>query len=102
LDWGKSSQHRAHCSHWRRLDKAQASFLPVTILAIWKRRTAKKTLEVLSMDNYITMQPPLPADTWAAEVTKIQKNYGAVIPDEATKKIVSYLQANYSTEARKH
>jgi mono/diheme cytochrome c family protein len=52
--------------------------------------------------NYITTQPPLPADTWAAEVTKMQKTYGAVIPDEATKKIVSYLQANYTPETRKH
>ena len=51
---------------------------------------------------YITMQPPLPADTWAAEVTKMQKNFGAVIPDEAAKKIVSYLQANYTPETRKH
>lgn len=52
--------------------------------------------------NYITMQPPLPADTWAAEVTKMQKTYGAVIPDEAMKKIVSYLQANYTPDTRKH
>jgi hypothetical protein len=41
--------------------------------------------------NYITMQPPLPANTWAAEVAKMHKTYGAVIPDEETKKIVSYL-----------
>jgi hypothetical protein len=52
--------------------------------------------------NYITMQPPLPADIWAAEVTKMQKTYGAVIPEEATKKIVSYLQTNYTPETRKH
>ena len=52
--------------------------------------------------NYITMQPPLPADTWAAEVAKMQKTYGAVIPEEAAKKIVSYLQANYTPETRKH
>ena len=51
---------------------------------------------------YITMQPPLPADTWAAEVTKMQKTYGAVIPEEAMKKIVSYLQANYTPDTRKH
>jgi uncharacterized protein (DUF697 family) len=48
------------------------------------------------------MQPPLPADIWAAEVTKMQKTYGAVIPEEATKKIVSYLQTNYTPETRKH
>ena len=58
--------------------------------------------DVCHSPNYITMQPPLPADTWTAEVTKMQKTYGAVIPDEATKKIVSYLQANYTPDTRKH
>jgi mono/diheme cytochrome c family protein len=52
--------------------------------------------------NYISMQPPLPADTWAAEVTKMRKTYGADIPDEAAKKIVSYLQANFTPDTRKH
>ena len=52
--------------------------------------------------NYIRMQPPLAADTWAAEVAKMQKTYGAVIPEEAMKQIVSYLQANYTPETRKH
>ena len=51
---------------------------------------------------YITMQPPLPAETWGAEVAKMQKTYGADIPDEVTKKIVRYLQANYTPDTRKH
>jgi hypothetical protein len=51
---------------------------------------------------YITMQPPLPADTWAAEVTKMRKTFGAEIPDETADKIVRYLQANYTPDTRKH
>ena len=51
---------------------------------------------------YITMQPPLPVDTWAAEVTKMEKTYGAQIPDEVAQKIVHYLQAYYTPETRKH
>jgi hypothetical protein len=52
--------------------------------------------------NYITMQPPLPADTWAAEVNKMEKTYGADIPDEITQKVIHYLQAHYTPETRKH
>jgi hypothetical protein len=50
---------------------------------------------------YITMQPPLSADTWAAEVTKMQKTYGADIPDEISKKIILYLGSHYTPETRK-
>lgn len=52
--------------------------------------------------RYITMQPPLPAKTWAAEVTKMEKTLGAPIPDDATKKIIEYLQTHYAPETRKH
>jgi len=51
--------------------------------------------------RYITMQPPLPAAAWEAEVTKMKKSFGATIPDEATSKIVRYLQAHYTPETRK-
>jgi hypothetical protein len=50
---------------------------------------------------YITMQPPLPADTWAAEVTKMRKTFGADFPDEIADKVVRYLQANYTPDTRK-
>jgi hypothetical protein len=50
---------------------------------------------------YITMQPPLSADTWAAEVAKMQKTYGADIPDEISKKIIVYLGSHYTPETRK-
>jgi mono/diheme cytochrome c family protein len=51
--------------------------------------------------RYITMQPPLPAATWEAEVTKMKKTFGATIPDEAIAKIIQYLQTHYTPETRK-
>jgi hypothetical protein len=43
--------------------------------------------------RYITNQPPLPRETWAAEVTKMQKTYSAPIPDDKVAEIVNYLVA---------
>jgi cytochrome c5 len=51
--------------------------------------------------RYITMQPPLPAATWAAEVNKMTKTFGAPIPEATAKKIISYLQTHYTPETRK-
>jgi mono/diheme cytochrome c family protein len=51
--------------------------------------------------RYISMQPPLPAATWEAEVNKMNKTFGAAIPDENTRKIILYLQAHYAPENRK-
>jgi cytochrome c5 len=51
--------------------------------------------------RYITMQPPLPAAAWEAEVTKMMKTYGAPIPEATAKKITAYLQAHYAPENRK-
>lgn len=51
--------------------------------------------------RYITMQPPLPAATWEAEVAKMNKTFGAAIPEDATQKILRYLQAHYTPENRK-
>ena len=51
--------------------------------------------------RYITMQPPLPAATWDAEVNKMIKTFGAPIPDATAKKIISYLQQYYTLENRK-
>jgi hypothetical protein len=52
--------------------------------------------------RYITMQPPLPAATWEDEVNKMNKAYGAGIPEDTAKKIVEYLQTHYTSESRKH
>ena len=52
--------------------------------------------------TYITMQPPLPAATWEAEVNKMNETFGAALPDDRTKKkIIQYLQAHYTAENRK-
>jgi hypothetical protein len=51
--------------------------------------------------RYITMQPPLPAATWEAEVNKMNKAYGAGIPDDTAKKIIAYLRTHYTPETRK-
>ena len=50
---------------------------------------------------YITMQPPLPAATWEAEVNKMVKTFGAAIPDDNARKIILYLQSHYGVENRK-
>ncbi|HEX4542141.1 MAG TPA: cytochrome c [Candidatus Acidoferrum sp.] len=51
--------------------------------------------------RYISMQPPLPAATWEAEVNKMNKAFGANIPEAVSQKIVRYLQANYTPETRR-
>lgn len=51
--------------------------------------------------RYIPMQPPLPAVTWESEVAKMNKVFGAAIPDDSSQKIILYLRAHYTPENRK-
>ena len=51
--------------------------------------------------RYITMQPPLPAAMWESEVNKMNKTFGAGIPEENARIIFLYLQAHYTAENRK-
>src|SRR5580704_3070169 len=51
--------------------------------------------------RYITMQPPLPPETWAAEVNKMVKVMGQPIPDDVQPVIIKYLQTHYTPEGRK-
>jgi hypothetical protein len=51
--------------------------------------------------RYITMQPPLPAATWEAEVDKMNKAFGAAIPEVNTQRIMLYLKTHYTAENRK-
>jgi len=51
--------------------------------------------------TYITMQPPLPAPTWAAEVDKMIKTFGASISDDVAKQITQYLQSHYTPDTRR-
>lgn len=49
--------------------------------------------------DYVRMQPPtLPRATWKAIVTKMQKTFGAPIPDDAIDPIVDYLVKTYGAE----
>ena len=50
--------------------------------------------------RYITMQPPLLAASWAAEVKKMNESFGAGIPEDSTQKIILYLQVHYTPENR--
>ena len=52
--------------------------------------------------SYVTMQPPLPAATWDAEVTKMQKAFGMDIPADSQARILKYLETHYTPETRKH
>lgn len=40
---------------------------------------------------YIQNQPDLPEKTWTAIVTKMQKTFGAPVPDSSVNEIVQYL-----------
>jgi hypothetical protein len=51
--------------------------------------------------RYITMQPPLSPDIWAAEVNKMVKVMGQPIPDDVQSVIIKYLQTHYTLETRK-
>jgi len=51
--------------------------------------------------RYITMQPPLPAATWDAEVQKMVKTFGATIPEADAQKIAQYLHEHYTPETRR-
>lgn len=43
--------------------------------------------------RYVQMQPDLSEKTWLALVTKMQKSFGAPVPDSSVKEIVQYLVA---------
>ena len=51
--------------------------------------------------RYITMQPPLPAQTWEAEVKKMVNVMGQPIPEDVQGQIIKYLQMHYTPETRK-
>lgn len=47
--------------------------------------------------RYITMQPPLPPQTWEATVRKMIAVHGAQIPEEVAGPIIAYLRARYGS-----
>jgi hypothetical protein len=52
--------------------------------------------------RYITMQPPLPAATWDAEVNKMIQTFGMTNPEGVAPQITKYLQEHYTPGTRKH
>jgi cytochrome c551/c552 len=48
--------------------------------------------------DYVLMQPPLSLKTWTAEVKKMQKTFGAPIPDDEIAPLAEYLAENYGTD----
>ena len=52
-------------------------------------------------NRYLNMQPPLPVAAWEAEVNKMNKTFGANIPEGVSQKILQYLQTHYTPETRK-
>jgi hypothetical protein len=48
--------------------------------------------------DYLMYQPPMTRAAWKASVTKMQKTFGAVIPDNAVDPIAEYLAKTYGAE----
>lgn len=65
------------------------------------RELAEAYCNTCHSTRYITMQPPLPAATWEAEVNKMIHVFGQAIPEDASPKIIKYLQTHYTPETRK-
>lgn len=65
------------------------------------KEDVENNCELCHSPRYITMQPPLPAQAWSDEVTKMRKTFGASIPDDTAGKIIQYLGSHYTPETRK-
>jgi sulfite dehydrogenase (cytochrome) subunit B len=57
--------------------------------------TARENCTTCHSSAYVAIQPPLTAKQWAAEVTKMQKAYGAPISAGAVASLVNYLATEY-------
>jgi hypothetical protein len=82
-------------------DAGAYPLFPPSLPAGTGRDEVKAFCNTCHSPRYITMQPPLPPETWAAEVNKMIKTHGASIPDDSTERIIQYLQMNFSTGTRK-
>ncbi len=51
--------------------------------------------------SYITMRPPISAQSWAREVNLMRGFYGASISDGTAQKIIQYLGSHYTPETLK-
>jgi sulfite dehydrogenase (cytochrome) subunit B len=57
--------------------------------------TAEKYCTTCHSPAYVAIQPPMTGAQWTAEVTKMQRAYGATIPPDAAATIVQYLASEY-------
>lgn len=48
--------------------------------------------------DYVRSQPPMTQTAWKASVVKMQKTFGAVVPDDAVEPIAEYLAKTYGAE----
>jgi hypothetical protein len=48
--------------------------------------------------DYVRTQPPMTRAAWKASVMKMQKTFGAVVPDDAVEPIAEYLAKTYGVE----
>jgi hypothetical protein len=77
------------------------SLYPPELLPGEGREAVEAYCSTCHSTRYITMQPPLPAQTWAAEVDKMVNVMGQPIPEDVQPQIIKYLQAHYTPETRK-
>jgi len=82
-------------------DAGAFPLFPPSLPAGTGRDEVKAFCNTCHSPRYITMQPFLPPEVWAAEVNKMIKTYGASIPDDSTERIIHYLETNFSTGTRK-
>lgn len=66
-------------------------------------KAVERNCSICHAVTYITMQPPLPAGVWKAEVGKMMNVMGAkrYIPEATAKEIIGYLQTYYVPGKRK-
>jgi hypothetical protein len=93
--------HSASFPHGATYDTGAFPLFPPSLPAGTGRDEVRAFCNTCHSVRYITMQPPLPPEMWAAEVNKMIKTYGASIPDDSTARIVYYLQANFCPDTRK-
>ena len=78
-------------------DAGTYPLFPPSLPADTGRDEVKAFCNTCHSPRYITMQPPLPPEAWAAEVNKMIKAFGAPIDAADGKAIVDYLAKNYGS-----
>lgn len=82
-------------------DAGQYPLYPLELAAGDGKQEVEAYCDTCHSPRYITMQPSLPAGVWSDEVTKMRDMYGASVPEDDARKIISYLGSHYTPETRK-